>query len=143
MDGAANADGDRVLLAATLLVLGLLGAAIGVWGAFLIPLQLFGHACGLADLIGVGGIFAAGYLGARGCGLGLAAVAPGIGWIVAIALLGSSSGDEVVIPSNVGNAPGVGVVGDIYLASGFVGMLLAALLAAQALRRVAAPATGR
>jgi hypothetical protein len=128
-------DRDRLLTGTTYVVLGLLGLAIGVYGAFLIPLRLFGGVEGLADIIGFGGVAAAGVAGAMGLRRGAAAVAPGIGWIVAVAVLGSGHDQDVVIPGSLGNDPGVGKVGAVYLASGLVGMFVAGFVAGRRLRR--------
>ena len=134
--GAARVDdGDRLTLVATYVVLVLLGAAIGVWGAFLVPLRLFGHVEGLADVVGLAGTVLAGCLGGLGLRSAPAAVVPGVGWILAFLALGYSPGGDVVIPGSLGNDHGVAVVGTLYLVSGFLGTLLSAVLVARALRR--------
>jgi hypothetical protein len=130
---------DRAVLVGTVTALLLLGVVIGVWGAFLVPLRLFGHVEGLALLVGAGAVFGAGYLGALGSGVGAVSVAPGIGWIVAVLLLGASRGGDVVLPGKLPTDPGVAVVGTAYLASGLVGMMAAALLATRRLRARASP----
>jgi hypothetical protein len=128
-------DSDRVLLVAAYAVLFLLGGVVGVWGAFLVPLRLFGHVEGLADLVGLLGTLVAGYLGGVGLRSAAAAVLPGLGWIVAVIVLGYSPGGDVVIPGSLGNDAGVGVVGTLYLGSGLVGTLAAGVLAVRRLRR--------
>lgn len=128
-------DGGRLTLVATYVVLGLLGAVIGVWGAFLVPLRLFGHIEGLADVIGLGGVLGAGCLGGFGLRSAPAAVIPGVGWILAFLVLGYSPGGDVVIPGSLGNDHGVAVVGTLYLLSGFVGTLLSGVVVARRLRR--------
>ena len=133
MEGRA----DKAALAAGYLLLLVLGAAIGVWGAFLVPLRLAGGVEGLADVVGFAGPLAAGYFGAVGLGVAPAAVFPGIGWIVSILLLGYSPGGDVVIPGKLGPDPGVGLVGSLYLVSGLVGTLAAGVLASAHLRRAA------
>src|SRR3954453_7619521 len=65
------------MLAAGYAVLFVLGVAIGVYGAFLVPLRLFGGVEGLADVIGFAGLLCAGYFGAVGFGGAPAAVVPG------------------------------------------------------------------
>ena len=75
---------DRAALAVGYLLLLVLGAAIGVWGAFLVPVRLPGGVEGLADVVGFAGPLVVGYLGAVGLGVAPAAVFPGIGWIVSI-----------------------------------------------------------
>lgn len=127
------------VLPATYVVLTLLGAALGVWGAFLVPLRLFGGVEGLADVIGVLGPFLAGYLGARGTDRAPAAVLPGIGWLLAVLALGSfSPGGDVVVPGSLGTDPGIGTVGGLYLVSGLVGILAAGVTAGRRLRRTRA-----
>ena len=125
------------MLAAGYVLLLVLGAAIGVWGAFLVPLRLFGGVEGLADVIGIAGPLLAGYLGAVGLGVAPAAVFPGIGWIVSILVLGYSRGGDVVIPGKLGPDPGIGTVGGLYLVSGLVATLAAGVLASYHLRRTA------
>jgi len=128
---------DRAVLAAGYLLLLVLGAAIGVWGAFLVPLRLPGGVEGLADVLGFAGPFLVGYLGAVGLGVAPAAVFPGIGWIVSILALGYSPGGDVVIPGKLGTDPGIGTVGSLYLVSGLLGTLAAGVLASAHLRRIA------
>jgi hypothetical protein len=129
-------DGDgRGTLVATYAVLLVLGFVIGVWGAFLVPLRLFGHVEGLADLIGLAGTALAGRLGGLGLASAPAAVVPGVGWILAVLVLGYSPGGDVVIPGSLGNDHGVAVVGTLYLVSGLAGTLVAGVAVARRLRR--------
>jgi len=128
-------DRDRWLVVATAAVLFLLGALLGLWGAFLVPLRLFGGVEGLALLVGAGGVFLAGYFGGLGSGSGATAIAPGVGWIIAVLALGTSRGGDVVLPGSLSKDPGVAVVGTAYLASGLVGMLAAAWIVTRRLRR--------
>jgi hypothetical protein len=125
----------RATLVATYAVLLVLGFAIGVWGAFLVPLRLFGQVEGLADVVGLAGTALAGCLGGLGAASAPAAVLPGVGWILAVLVLGYSPGGDVVIPGSLGNDHGVAVVGTLYLVCGLVGTLLAGLLVARRLRR--------
>ena len=134
--------GDRLTLAATYVVLGLLGAMIGIWGAFLVPLRLFGHVEGLADLIGFVGIVLAGCLGGLGLRSAPAAVIPGVGWILAFIALGYGPGGDVVIPGRLGTDHGVVIVGELYIASGFLGTLFSAALVARRLRRFTSDPNG-
>lgn len=127
--------GGRATLVAGYAVLLVLGAAVGVWGAFLVPLRLFGDVEGLADAVGLAGTLLAGCLGGLGLGSGPAAVVPGIGWILAVLVLGYSPGGDVVIPGSLGNDHGVAVVGTLYLGSGLVGTLGAGVVVARRLRR--------
>lgn len=125
------------MLVAAYAVLLVLGAVIGVWGAFLVPLRLFGGVEGLADVIGLVGPMAAGYLAALGLESAPAAVFPGIGWIVSVLVLSYSRGGDVVIPGAIEHDAGVGTVGSLYLLSGLVGTLGAGVLASWHLRRSA------
>ena len=125
----------RATLVATYAVLLVLGFALGVWGAFLVPLRLFGHVEGLADVVGLAGPALAGCLGGLGLMSAPAAVLPGIGWILAVLVLGYSPGGDVVIPGSLGNDPAVAVVGTLSLGSGLVGTLVAGVVVARRLRR--------
>lgn len=137
-------DRDRLIDVATYLVLLLLGMAVGVYGAFLVPLRLFGDVEGLAVVVGFVGVLAAGLLGAAGIDRAPAAVMPGIGWIVAVLALNASTGGDVVVPGSLGNDPGVGVVGTLYLLSGLAGTLGAALITGFRRRRATSrPPVGR
>lgn len=127
-------DRDRLVVVAAYVALLLLGAVLGVWGAFLVPLRLFGGVEGFADVMAVASTGLVGYLGAVGLGQGTAAVMPGVGWILAVLMLSSSRGGDVVIPGSLGPDPGVAVVGQLYLFSGLVGVLVAGVLAARRLR---------
>ena len=126
---------DRFPLAAVYAVLLLLGAALGVWGAFLVPLRLPGGIEGFSDVLALGGNVAVGFLAARGARSVPAAAMPGIGWLVAVLLVGASPpgiagpADEVVIPASLGNDPGIGHVGTFYLLLGAIGAVAAILLA--------------
>lgn len=137
MDGAPRDTGTVVLVAAYV-ALFLLGATTAVYGAFLVPLRLFGQVEGLADVIGVAGPLLVGYYGAVGVGSAPAAVVPGVGWIVAVLLLGYGRGGDVVIPGSLGTDHGVAVVGTLYLVCGLAGILGAGLLAARRLRGASA-----
>ena len=122
---------DRFPLAAVFAVLLLLGAALGVWGAFLVPLRLPGGVEGLSDVLALVGNIAVGFAAARGARSVPAAAMPGIGWLVAVLAVGTIArpADEVVIPARLGNDPGVGHVGTFYLLLGAVGAVAAILLA--------------
>jgi len=137
----AEGRADRAVLAAGYVLLLVLGAVIGVYGAFLVPLRLVGGVEGLADVLGFAGPLAAGYFGAVGLGVAPAAVFPGIGWILSILLLGYSPGGDVVIPGKLGTDPGIGMVGSLYLISGLLGTLAAGVLASTHLRRAARRST--
>jgi hypothetical protein len=134
--------GDRLTLVATYVVLALLGAAVGVWGAFLVPLRLFGHIEGLADVVGLVGTVLAGCLGGLGLRSAPAAVIPGVGWILSFLVLGYSPGGDVVIPGSLGNDHSVAIVGTLYLVSGFLGTLVSGVLVARLLRRFTSEPNG-
>jgi hypothetical protein len=127
-------DRDRSVLVAGYVVLALLGAVLGVYGAFLVPLRLFGQVEGFADVLGIVATGVAGYFGAIGLGRASAAVMPGIGWIVAVVLLNISRGGDVVIPGSLASDPGIGIVGTLYLLSGLAGTLAAGVLAGRRFR---------
>jgi len=122
---------DRFPLGAVYAVLLLVGAALGIWGAFLVPLRLPGGIEGLADVIAFVGNVVVGTLAARGARTVPAAAMPGIGWLVAVLAVGSFArpSDEVVIPSKIGSDPGIGMVGNLYLLLGAVGAIVAIVLA--------------
>jgi hypothetical protein len=122
---------DRFPLAAVYAVLFLLGAALGIWGAFLVPLRLPGGLEGFSDLLAFAGNVAVGYFAARGARNVPAAAMPGIGWLVAVLVVGTyvNPADEVVIPGKLLQDPGIGTVGNLYLLLGAVGAMLAILLA--------------
>lgn len=128
---------DRFPLIAVYAVLLLLGAALGVWGAFLVPLRLPGGVEGLSDVLALFGNIVVGFLAARGARAVPAAAMPGIGWLVAVLAVGTIArpADEVVIPARLGNDPGVGHVGTLYLLLGAVGAVAAILLANRDRRR--------
>jgi hypothetical protein len=134
VDRAAS-DGGTPVLVAAYAALFVLGAALGVWGAFLVPLRLFGGVEGLADVIGLAGPLVTGYLGGVGLGSAPAAIVPGLGWIVAFLSLGYSRGGDVVVPGSLGTDHGVAVVGTLYFFCGLVGILLAGVVTARRLRR--------
>jgi hypothetical protein len=128
---------DRFPLGAVYAVLLLLGGALGVWGAFLVPLRLPGGIEGFSDVLAVVGNIAVGFLAARGARSVPAAAMPGIGWLVAVLVVGTVArpADEIVIPASLGNDPGVGKVGSFYLLLGALGAIAAILLANRDRRR--------
>ncbi len=121
----------RIPLWAVYAVLFLLGAALGIWGAFLVPLRLFGGVEGFSDLLALVGNVVVGFYAARGSRSVPASAMPGIGWLVATMAVGTIArpADEVVIPAKLGHDPGVGTVGTLYLLLGAVGAVAAVLLA--------------
>src|SRR3954452_16615983 len=122
---------DRFPLAAVHAALFLLGVALGVWGAFLVPLRLAGGTEGLAVLLAFGGNLAVG-VGAAWAGrsVPLAATA-GIGWLVTVLALSSVArpSDEVVLPGRLGSDPGIGTVATLFLVGGLAGIVLAIVIA--------------
>ena len=121
---------DRFPLAAVYSMLVLLGAALAVWGAFLVPLRLPGGVEGLADIIAFAGNLGVGLLAVRGTRTVQAALMPGLGWLVTVLVLltvARPSG-EVIIPGGLGDDPGIGVVGTVFLFAGAGGAVLAGLL---------------
>jgi hypothetical protein len=122
---------DRFPLPAVYTVLLLLGAALGIWGAFLVPLRLPGGIEGFSDVLAIVGNIAVGFFAARGACSVPAAAMPGIGWLVAVLVVGTQArpADEVVIPARLGADPGIGTVGTLYLLLGAVGAVVAILLA--------------
>lgn len=135
---------DRFPLFLVYLVLFLLGAALGVWGAFLVPTRLPGGIEGLSDVIALVGNVVVGFLAAMGVRSVAAAAMPGVGWLLTVLVIGTVArpGDEVVIPSRLGGDPGVGTVGTLFLFAGAVGAVAAILLANRRLRQpLTAPPT--
>jgi hypothetical protein len=119
------------------LALVLLGAALGVWGAFLVPLRLPGGVEGLADVVALAGNAGIGLAAARATGSVPAALMPGIGWLVAMMLtIGYlQPSDEVVIPGALEADPGIGTVGTLFLFAGPLGTVIAVVLAQRFTRR--------
>lgn len=140
MEEPAVVQEDRFPLGLVYVVLFLLGAALGVWGAFLVPLRLPGGIEGLADVIAFVGNIAVGFLAALGLRSVAAAAMPGVGWLLTVLVFGTVArpSDQVVIPSGLGNDPGIGTVGTLFLFAGAVGAVIAILLANWRLRRTGA-----
>lgn len=131
MEEPAVVPKERIPLALIYVVLLLLGAALGVWGAFLVPLRLPGGIEGLADIIALLGNLAVGFLAAMGLRSVGAAAMPGVGWLLTVLAIGmvARPPDEVVIPSGLGSDPGIGTVGTLFLFAGAIGAVAAILLA--------------
>ncbi|MDQ1705000.1 MAG: hypothetical protein QOF18_1366 [Frankiaceae bacterium] len=124
-------DIDRFPLGAVYALLALLGAALGVWGAFLIPVRLPGGIEGLADVIAFGGNLVVAVLAARGSRNIQAAAMPGLGWLVVVLVLLTVArpSDEVVIPGGIGGDPGIGVVATLFLFAGAAGAVVGVVIA--------------
>ena len=110
----------------------LLGAALGVWETFLVPLRLPGGIEGLADVLALAGNLAAGVLAARALRDVTAAAMPGIGWLLGVLVVSTfvRPANEVVIPGTFTVDPGIAWVGKLLLVAGSVGAILAIVLAA-------------
>jgi hypothetical protein len=136
---------DDVLVVAGHAALLLLGAALGVWGTFLVPVRLIGGLEGLSVLIAVVGNVAAARLGGFGFGTPLAAAMPGIGWLVAVLVLaGGLPGmpghdQDVLLPGGLPADPGIVVVGTSFLFAGAVAALAGLLWATHRIRSAATP----
>jgi len=134
---------ERFPIALVYVALVVLGATLGIWGAFLVPLRLPGGIEGLSVVIAFVGNVAAG-LGAALAARDLPAAAmPGIGWLVAVLVASSVArpNGEVIIPGRLPVDPGVAVVGNLYLLAGLVGALAAVVLASLFTRRAERPTT--
>ncbi|MBV9290832.1 MAG: hypothetical protein JO222_00150 [Frankiales bacterium] len=134
---------DRFPIGLVYVALVVLGAVLGIWGAFLVPLRLPGGVEGLSVVIAFVGNVAVGLSAAIAARDLPAAAMPGIGWLVAVLLASSVSrpSDEVIIPGRLAGDPGVAVVGILYLLAGLVGALAAVALASFFTRRAERPTT--
>lgn len=108
------------------LALIVLGAVLGIWGAFLVPLRLPGGVEGLSVAIAVVGNLGAGLLGGIGTGTRLGAGLPGLAWLVVAVLAGVSRPEgDLVVPGGLPADPGVGTVGMAFLLLGAVAAAIA------------------
>jgi hypothetical protein len=136
---------DDVSVVAGHAALLVLGAALGVWGTFLVPYRLTGGVEGLSVLIAVVGNVAAARLGGFGFETPLAAAMPGIGWLVAVlALAGGLPGmsghdQDVLLPGKLPVDPGIVVVGTAFLFAGAVAALAGVLWAGHRIRSATTP----
>jgi hypothetical protein len=134
-------DGDRFPLPLVYVGVGVLGVAMGIWEAVLVPLRLPGGVEGLPvvlALLGTAGAGVAAAVAARDAPL---SVMPGVGWLVAVVATQAylKPTDEVIVPGRVGGDPGVGTVGTLFLFAGIAGTLAAVLLAQRFTRRTDRP----
>lgn len=108
---------------ATYAVLFLLGAILGVIGAFLVPLRIGRQVAPISVVLAVIGNLAVGIFGARGTGSRLGAVAPGVGWLLVAFALGVKrpEGDVIVPGGGVGVAFTLGGTLAAAIAIGIVG----------------------
>jgi hypothetical protein len=132
---------DRFPMVAVHAALVVLGAALGLWGAFLVPLRLPGGVEGFAVVLALVGNAVVGLAATRLSGSLPASVMPGIGWLVTMLLTMGylAPADEVIIPGALANDPGVGTVGAFYLFAGPVGTLIAVWLGQGFTRRAQRP----
>jgi hypothetical protein len=129
-------DDDRFPLAAVLVALVLLGAALGIWGTFLVPTRLPGGVEGLSVVLGLAGNAGAGVFGWWGTRTLIASVLPGIGWLVGFLMTQSwLPGGDVILAGRLPNDPGVVVVGYLFMLAGVLGTALAVVLAQRFTRR--------
>jgi hypothetical protein len=135
------AEDDRFPLGAVYAALAVLGAALGLWGSFLVPLRLFGGVEGFSVLLALVGNAVVGAAAAKLSDSLPASVMPGIGWLVALLLtIGMlQPSDEAIIPSALKTDPGIGTVGALYLFAGPVGTILAVWWAQRFTRRAQRP----
>lgn len=111
----------EVPLLACYVALTVLGGALGVWGAFLVPLRLVGGLEGLAVVVAVVGNLGAGLLGGLGTRTRLGAALPGLAWLVVAVLAGTGRQEgDVVVPGSVPHDPAVGKVGMAFLLLGAI-----------------------
>jgi hypothetical protein len=127
---------DRFPLPAVYAVLLVLGAALGVWCAFLVPVRLPGGIEGLADVVALVGNLLIGAFAARGTRELLSAAMPGIGWLVTVLVLLTLHWppDEVVVPGALGADLGIGTVGNLFIFAGAGGAILAVVLGSRFIR---------
>ncbi|HET6818195.1 MAG TPA: hypothetical protein VFH66_13300 [Mycobacteriales bacterium] len=136
---------DDVLVVAGHAALFLLGAALGVWGLFTVPVRLPGGVEGLAVVIAVVGNLAAARLGGFGFGTPLAAAMPGIGWLVALLVLVGglpglpSHAQDVLLPGRLPVDPGIVTVGLGWVGGGCLAALVGVIWVARGLRPPATP----
>jgi hypothetical protein len=136
---------DDVLVVAGHAALFLLGAALGLWGVFLVPLRLPGGLEGLSVVIAVVGNLAAARLGGFGFATPLAAAMPGIGWLVSVLVLVGGlpglpgGGEDVLLPGKLPMDPGIVNVGLGWVFGGALGALAGVLWVAHVVRPRATP----
>jgi hypothetical protein len=112
------------VLWATYVVLAAIGLVLGVIEAFLVPLRLFNGLEGLSAVLAVVGNVAVGSFGGIGTRTLTGAIAPVVGWFIAVAaLLLVAPGGDVVLVGKLPSDPGVVDVGNAFL---FLGILAGA-----------------
>lgn len=122
------------------LVLLVIGGLLGLIGCFLVPLRLGGGVEGLAAGIALVGNFGSGLLGGLGNRSRRSALAPGVGWFVAVGVISSlAPGGDVIIPGKLPVDPGVVTVGEAFLILGIAGAIGALVVTSFYTRRPDAP----
>jgi hypothetical protein len=131
---------ERVITLATYVVLAAMGALLGVIGAFLVPARILGGVEGLSVVLAFGGNALLGVFGGLGTRSLAGAIAPTVGWFVAVGVLTVfGPGGDVVLAGRLPADPGVVVVGDAFLFVGVVSGALAMLITAYFIRRGKTP----
>lgn len=94
----------RPAAAASLALLAVLGALLGLVGAFLVPLRVAGVPVPVSAVLAALGNFGLGLAGARAAGDRLGVLAPAAGWfgVVTLASMRGPGGD-VVLPGSLGS----------------------------------------
>jgi hypothetical protein len=106
---------------ATYVVLLAIGVLLGVIEAFLVPQRLFGGLEGLAAVLAVTGNIVIGCFGGIGTGRMAGAVAPILGWFLAVGvILIVAPGGDVVLAGKLPGDPGVVVAGMAFLYGGVI-----------------------
>jgi Family of unknown function (DUF6113) len=124
-----NSRHEYALLGATYAVLACLGVMLGVIGAFLVPAGIVGGFLGLSTLVAGAGNLFAGSLGGFGTGSRGGAIAPLVGWFLAVGVLSTfSPGGDVVIPGGLPNDPGVVHAGVTFMLTGLVASIVTIVL---------------
>jgi hypothetical protein len=127
---------DRLLDAATLVALFVAGLVIGCWSVFLVPLRLPGGIEGMSDVLVVVAGTGLGVLGTWGTRRLVAAVLPGLGILVVVALASATGpGKDVLLASGVKGDPGLGTVSGLILVAALAAPLIALTAAVRMLRR--------
>jgi hypothetical protein len=105
---------------------------LGTVGAFLVPAGVVGGFIGLSTLVAVPGNLFASTLGAFGTRTTAGAVAPAVGWFVAVGVLSTlSPGGDVVIPGGLPNDPGVVHAGVTFMLTGLVASIVTIVLSSR------------
>jgi hypothetical protein len=99
----------------------LLGALLGIFGAFLVPERLPGGVEGVAVAVAVVGNYVAGRFAATGVGTPSAAGLPAVAWLAVVTLASvTRASGALIIPGSVAGDPGVGYTAFGFLVGGVV-----------------------